>query len=184
MFFKILYKVLNLPRKIYLVLIKGLIKEQFKSCGKNVRFSAKISGNLSNIEIGNNVYIGVGAHFLCSRAKITIGDHVMFGSNVTVITGDHRYDVLGKYMDEITDADKLPENDLPVIFQGDNWVGANSTILKGVVVGKGAIISAGSVCTKNIPPYSIVGGVPAKVIKMRFTEDEIKLHEEKLSLNN
>lgn len=64
-----------------------------------------------------------------------------------------------------------------MIFAGDNWIGANSTILKGVTVGEGAVVAAGALVNKNVPPYAIVGGVPARVIKMRFTEDEIAKHK-------
>lgn len=67
----------------------------------------------------------------------------------------------------VTDKDKLPENDQDVVFEGDNWIGANAIILKGVTVGKGSVISAGAVVTHNVPAYAIVGGVPAKVIRMR-----------------
>ena len=72
---------------------------------------------------------------------------------------------------------KLPENDKDVIFEGDNWIGMNSTILKGCTIGRGCIVAAGAVVNKSTPPYSIVGGVPAKVLKMRFTEEEIIEHE-------
>lgn len=61
------------------------------------------------------------------------------------------------------------------------WVGSNVTILKGVTIGRGSVIAAGAVVTKSCPPYSIIGGVPAKVLKARFTPDEIKEHEGKLA---
>ena len=63
---------------------------------------------------------------------------------------------------------KLPENDQEVIFEGNNWIGANSIILKGVKVGYGSIIAAGAVVTKDVPTNKIVGGNPAKIIKDRF----------------
>ena len=82
----------------------------------------------------------------------------MFGPNCSIITGDHRIDIVGKYMSEVTVAEKLPENDLPVTIEGDNWIGANAIILKGVTVGTGSVVAAGSVVIHNVPPYSIVGG--------------------------
>lgn len=72
---------------------------------------------------------------------------------------------------------KLPENDQDVIFEGDNWIRMNVTILKGVTIGRGCIVAAGAVVNKSTPRYSIVGGVPAKVLKMRFTPEQIKGHE-------
>ena len=60
------------------------------------------------------------------------------------------------------------------------WIGSNVTLLSGVTVGRGSIIAAGAVVNKDVPPYSIVGGVPAKVIKFKWTVDQIIEHESKL----
>ena len=73
--------------------------------------------------------------------------------------------------------EKLPENDAPVVIEDDVRIGANVTILKGVTIGRGSVVAAGAVVTKSCPPYSIIGGVPAKVLKMRFSTEEIKIHE-------
>ena len=100
---------------------------------------------------------------------------MIFGPHPTIITGDHRIDVIGKYI--MDSKEKLPENDAPVIIEDDVWTGANVTILKGVTIGRGSVIAAGAVVTKSFPPYSIIGGVPAKLIKMRFTPEEIEEHE-------
>ena len=131
----------------------------------------------SNLCIGDDVSIGLNNVFMCTRAKIIIGNHVMFGPGVTVITGNHRSNMIGKYMTEITDNDKEETDDQPVVISGDNWIGANATILKGVTVGKGAIIAAGAVVTTDIPNYEIWGGIPAKFIKFRFSKNEIYQHE-------
>lgn len=74
----------------------------------------------------------------------------------------------------------MPENDAPVIIEDDVWTGANITILKGVTIGRGSVVAAGAVVNKSCPPYSIIGGVPAKVLKFRFTIDEVLEHEKKL----
>ena len=80
-------------------------------------------------------------------------------------------------MDEIKDDDKLPENDQDVIIEEDVWCGSNVSIMKGVTIGRGSIVGAGSVVTKSCTPYSIIGGIPARVIKQKFTDEEIKEHE-------
>lgn len=100
---------------------------------------------------------------------------MIFGPAPTIITGDHRTDVIGQYI--MDSSEKLPENDAPVIIEDDVWIGANVTILKGVTIGRGSVVAAGAVVVKSCPPYSIIGGVPAKVIKSRFTVEEINMHE-------
>ena len=116
--------------------------------------------------------------FYCTEAPLTIGKKVIFGPHPTIITGDHRIDVVGKFI--IDSHEKLPQNDAPVTIEDDVWTGANITILKGVIIGRGTVIAAGAVVTKSCPPYAIIGGVPAKIIKYRFTIDEILEHEKKL----
>lgn len=102
---------------------------------------------------------------------------------MTIITGDHHY-LIGKYLDEVKDADKIPANDQDVVIEEDVWCGANVTILKGVTIGRSTIIAAGSVVTKSCPPYSIIGGVPARVIKKKFSDEEIIQHEQLLYNQN
>lgn len=150
-----------------------LIKKSFAKCGSNVRVpkGCEFSG-IENISIGNNVALGSGLKVLTTRAKVLIGNDVMFGPNVTIITGDHRIGIPDRPMISLTDMDKLPENDQDVILEGDNWIGANATILKGVRIGYGAVVAAGAVVTKDVPPCSIVGGVPATVLKYRGSGEE------------
>lgn len=104
----------------------------------------------------------------------------MFGPHVFMITGGHRMDVIGRYMKDIRNDEKLPENDQNIVVEGDNWIGANAIILKGVTIGKGAVVAAGAIVTKDVPPYAVVGGVPAKIIKMRFDMQSIRDHEKML----
>ena len=171
----------NLYNKIYL----PQYKKKMGACGENVLFYPYDSHfSCENIYIGNHVYIGYGADMIATRSKIIIGDHVVFGPKVCIRGGDHRTNYIGKYIDMVDDSLKLPENDQDVFFEGDNWIGMNSIILKGVTIGRGAIIAAGSVVTRAVPAYSIVGGVPAKILKYRFTEEDIKIHEERLKEQN
>ena len=73
-----------------------------------------------------------------------------------------------------------PQNDVDVVIEEEAWIGTGCIILKGVTVGRGAVVAAGSIVTKTVPPYSICAGVPAKVVKMRFTPEQIAEHEAKL----
>lgn len=155
-------------------------KSQMKQCGKNVSLhpSTSVYFGLKNLSLGNNVSIPRYAHIFCTEAPLTIGNNVIFGPAPTIITGDHRIDIIGKPI--FFSYDKLPQNDLPVVIEDDVWVGAHVIILKGVTIGRGSVIAAGSVVNKSTPPYSISAGVPAKSIKFRFTIDEILEHESQL----
>lgn len=156
-----------------------LYKKAMKHCGKGVYLrpmSCDLKG-LWNMSIGDGTSIPKGSTFYCTIAPLTIGKKVIFGPKPTIITGDHRIDIIGKYIMDVTDAEKGPEHDAPVVIEDDVWCGANVTILKGVTIGRGSVVAAGAVVTKSFPPYSIIGGVPAKLIKMRFTPEEIVEHE-------
>lgn len=157
--------------------IEPLIKRCFRSYGAPVRIPSGCSFlGIGNISVGDHVYFGADTRVLTTQAQLKIGNYVMFGPGVTVVTGDHRIDVVGKYMTQLTETDKLPENDQDVVIEDDVWIGANATILKGVTIGRGSVIAAGSLVTRSCPPYSIVGGVPAKVLKSRFTPEQITQH--------
>jgi len=151
-----------------------------KQCGKGVmlRPSSSDFRGLDKLSIGNYVLIPRYATFYCTEAPLTIGNYVVFGPSPTIMTGDHRIDKIGKYMYEVRD--KLPDSDMPVVIEDDVWVGANVTILKGVTIGRGSVIAAGAVVIKSFPTYSIIAGVPARLIRRRFTDEQIVEHEAKL----
>jgi acetyltransferase-like isoleucine patch superfamily enzyme len=165
--------------KIYDRSLMYLCRSLFGSCGKNVIFYPTHSDFIyKNIFIGNNVFVGPGASFNALISYIKIGDKVAFGPNVTIRGGNHSTHIIGKFLADYKTSDKRPEDDQPVIIETDVWVGTGAIILKGVIVGRGAIIAAGAVVNKDVPPYAVVGGVPAKIIKYRWSVDEILKHEE------
>lgn len=155
-----------------------IYKSKFQRYGQNFVFDPFDQFSYETISVGNDVFIGSGANFAASETNISIGSKVMFGPRVTIMGGDHNTSVIGKYMYDVKD--KLPENDLPVIIEDDVWVGTGVIILKGVTIGRGSIVAAGSVVVKSCEPYSIIGGVPAKLLKFRMTQEEIIIHEAKL----
>lgn len=176
---KLLLKISLVPSFLWDKLWAPVWKRGMRHCGKGVYLrpmSSDIKG-LWNLSVGDGTSIPKGSTFYCTEAPLTIGRKVIFGPNPTIITGDHRIDIIGKYIIDVTVDEKLPENDAPVVIEDDVWCGANVTILKGVTIGRGSVIAAGAVVTKSFPPYSIIGGVPAKLIKMRFTEEQIREHE-------
>lgn len=175
-------KVSLMPAYLWDILWAPVYKRCMKHCGRGVYLrpmSSDIKG-YENLSVGDGTSIPKDSTFYCTVAPLTIGKKVIFGPKPTIITGDHRTDVIGKHLIDVTDAEKLPENDFPVTIGDGCWIGANVTILKGVTIGCGSIVAAGAIVTKSCEPYSIIGGVPAKLIKMRFTPEQIKEHEKTL----
>ena len=162
--------------------VSPFYKHAMKSCGRHVYIRplhSDIKG-LWNLSIGDGSSIPKGSTFYCTIAPLTIGRKVVFGPRPTIITGDHRIDMIGRYMIDVGDNEKLPEQDQPIVIEDDVWCGANVTILKGVTIGRGSVVAAGAVVTKSFPPYSVIGGVPAKLLRHRFTEEQIRQHEKLL----
>lgn len=121
---------------------------------KNVFF-----GGGREITIGDYSGIGINARI---QGPLDIGQHVMMGPEVIIYTRGHNYQDITKPM--MTQGDSNPKK---VIIEDDVWIGARAVILPGVTIGKGSIIGACALVTKDVLPYSIVGGVPAKVIGNR-----------------
>lgn len=174
--------ILDLCKRILSRMRMILLRTLFENYGSNFRFDPNGTFSFPNISVGSDVYLGIRPILIAGNSKIRIGNKVMFGPEVVIVGGGHNSSVIGKYMFNVHE--KRPEDDLGVIIEDDVWVGTRAIILKGVTVGKGAIIAAGSVVTKDVPSYSVVGGVPAKIIKMRWDEDTIKKHEEILYNKN
>lgn len=178
-----LYKLQEIISKgCYRLFRESCIKASLGGCGEKVHIASgcNIKG-IENIHIGAFSSIGPGATLWTTRAKIMIGNKVIVGPNLTIITGDHRTNLIGKYMADVTDAEKRPEDDINVTICDDVWIGANVTILKGVTVSQGCVIAAGSVVTKDTEPYGIYAGVPAVRRKERFSEQDLRKHIEELN---
>ncbi len=159
------------------LVVNPIKKASLCHCGKDVIIGRQtVFDGIQNVICGNHVNIGASCYLMCTRAKIIIRDHVFTGPNVTIIAGNHRIDIPDRLLDSIKDTEKSPDNDRDIVIEGDNWIGACSTILNGVRIGYGAIIAAGATVTHDVEPYSIVGGTPAKFIKMRPGKSRVESH--------
>lgn len=160
-------------------LLSYLFKFRFKRAGKNLRFSPIGSRfSFKTIEIGNGVFIGPDASFSNQCGNIVIGDYVMFGPRVMIFGGNHEIKKIGVPMARIKKGQNYTDPD--VVIENDSWVGAGTIILPGVTVGEGAIVGAGAIVTKDVEPYAIVAGNPARFISYRFNKNEIKEHQKGL----
>ena len=155
-------------------------KKSFGRIGNNVTLSPPFYfGNTRNIFIGDNVGIGSNANISATKAKLTIRGNCAIAENFTVHTGNHAR-LSGMFITDINDDNKPEGYDKDVVIEEDVWIGCNVTLLAGVTIGRGATIAAGAVVNKDIPPYCIAGGVPARVIKFYWNIEDIMMHEEKL----
>lgn len=154
-------------------------RSRFGYIDDTVILSFPFSGHTKNIYMYENVGIGPYAHLSTPNAKIVFKGDTVVAEHLTIHTGNHAR-IVGRYVSDITDNDKPEGYDHDVIVEKDVWIGSNVTILEGVHVGRGATIAAGAVVNKDVPPYSIVGGVPAKLIKFYWTIDQILEHEKQL----
>jgi len=156
-------------------------EKRFKACGNNFRWypsnSTFIKPELA--EIGDNVFIGGNCH-ISVHTSLKIEDGVTVGPELIIMGGDHNFNEIGKRLYQV----KSDGINLPIVIEKDVWIGARVTILKGVTIREGAVIGAGSVVTKKVPPYTISVGNPARAIKKRFSDEELKLHLNSLGYSN
>ena len=152
----------------------------FGKVGKN--FSMMSNGifkGSENIYIGDNVSFCENLQLLTTKAKIIIGNGVIISAYTSIITGNHRTNLIGKYIFDIDEScEKNNDDDADVVIEDDVWIGVFAIILKGVNIGKGSIIAAGAVVTKDVPPYSIY--ISNDKILPRFSDEEIEKHERML----
>lgn len=118
----------------------------------------------SRLSVGDRSGLGVDCWI---RGDVTIGNNVMMATRVIIYGRDHAFD-----RTDIPMMDQGMADFVPIVIEDDVWIGAAAIILKGVRVGRGAIVAAGAVVTKDVPPYAIVGGNPARVIRSRRVEDD------------
>ncbi len=149
----------------------------FASYGRNFRFDPAGEYSFGTIHVGDDVNLGMRPTLNATRSRIHIGNKVIFGPEVVIRGGNHTTSLVGRFVCDITETEKLPTDDSDVMIEDDVWIGTRAIILHGVTIGRGAVVAAGAVVTKNVPPYAIVGGVPARVLRFRWNVETILRHE-------
>ena len=183
---------MGLVKKLKILRCKLLLAPQRNiSIGNNTTFGrGTVFWAPNKMTIGNNVYIG---KYCTLQADMEIGNNIDIANNVGLIGKyDHDYSKVGVSIKDapwIGDASyDFRGKDQKIVIEDDVWIGFGAIIFTGVKVHRGAIVAAGSIVTHDVPPYAIVGGVPANVIKYRFDKniiDELlRVDYKKFSIND
>ncbi len=156
------------------------MEHQIKKAGKNFRTAEMVKISQPHLlSVGDNVSLYYGVYVEPCDKEITIGSNTHFapycvlygplsvGENCAIAAHVVLASVAHSYADPDTPMVKQPTNQQKITLEDNVWIGANAVITPGVTIGTGSIVGAGAVVTKDVPPYSVVGGVPAKLIKMR-----------------
>lgn len=167
-------------------ILRGYLKNDFAK-----KWRARNPHNLTSVgdrefpmdvvEVGNSSYgvLVIQSLFEQKNEKLSIGNFVSIAPGVQFLLGvNHQTKTLTTfplYTRLVEPSNHDAVNNGPIIVEDEVWIGTNALIMSGVTIGKGAIIAAGAVVTKDVPPYAIVGGVPAKLLRYKFSEDIIKI---------
>lgn len=178
----------NFIRRLGLRLLLWILgdEQQSRTCELNrVLFERSSDGRQlarfshPQVEVGDHTY---GLRRECFFAyhpddRVRIGKFCSIADGVRFVFGGHRVDLISTFpfralcFGGTPHADALSKGD--IVLGNDVWIGANAIILSGVTIGDGAVVAAGAVVTRDLAPYAVVGGVPAKLMKMRFAADQI-----------
>ncbi|MEZ0612264.1 DapH/DapD/GlmU-related protein [Fibrella sp. WM1] len=115
-----------------------------------------VNNGVGAVEIGSNCLLGIGSTLI---GPVRLGNNVITAQHVVMSGLNHDYEAI------LTPIRHQPVTIKPIVIDDDCWIGANATILAGVTIGQHSVVAAGSVVTRHVPPYSVVGGNPARVLK-------------------
>ncbi len=131
---------------------------------------------VEQVEVGKGTYGGIDVMVYSLKNKLRIGNYCSIGPHVKfILNADHNTNTITTFPFKVRLLGQQYEAESKgdIILEDDVWVGYGAIILSGVIIGRGAVIASGAVVSKDVPPYAIVGGVPARIIRYRFSEQTI-----------
>lgn len=161
-------------------------KSQFGMFGTDARITPPcVVSGAHNISLGDGCVIGANSLLYATNARIVFKRHVVAAQGLHIVTGAHERRI-GRFCATITEAEKdhSKKLDADVVVEEDVWFGLDVHVMPGVNIGRGATIGAGAVVTKDIPPYCVAVGVPARPIEFYWSVEQILEHEAMLYPEN
>jgi acetyltransferase-like isoleucine patch superfamily enzyme len=154
------YRLMNVLSYFWQLLKSAYLKKGFHYCGKNVQiYHPVVFYGHEALDVGENTAFAPFVHIWCG-GRVIIGKNCMIGSHVAITSLTHDYNER-----DMRNSIKSGK----VIIEDDVWIGSHAVIMAGITIGQGAVIGAGSVVTKDIPPFALAYGVPAVIKKYRFS---------------
>lgn len=162
----------GLPKRLLRRLLLPVIRAVWRplELGEGFQWGLPLSLPANAARIGRYVYVGGHGTIM---GPVIIGDFCMISSHVRIIGQDHRIDIVGG-------ATRLefPHRARPTtVLEADVWIGQGALLMEGVRIGRGAVVAAGAIVTRDVAPYAIVAGTPARVVRMRFSAEQISTHD-------
>lgn len=175
---KLLWNGVHMLHRIGTRVKREHLLSRFKETGRNFSFDPRSAFiTPETIRVGHDVFIGMNAHL---SGEISIGDGCMFGPSLILVAGNHYFGVKGRPVSGLKP--RAGEKDAPITIEREVWGGAGVIILGGVTIGMGAVIGAGSLVSRDIPPYVVAAGNPCRPLKRIFQDDALLEHLEALGL--
>ncbi len=158
-----IYRLSTAPRLDIIKRLRGWhYSTLLERAGNDLRVAQGVRiNNPSLVSVGDNVYLGDGVQLYAWNERIIIGSNVLVAAGVRMITRKHGFADIDRPMSD------QGYNNAPINIEDDVWIGFQAVILPGVTIGRGAIVGAGAVVTRDVLPYTIVGGVPARPLRKR-----------------
>ena len=169
-------KIINIIfQRIKIELTQIWLKLLWRKKNKDNFTNIKNTFPIDHVRVGKGTYGGIKVIDYGKKSNLLIGNYCSIAEEVTfILSGEHPMDRISTFPFDVyylKKEENIAETNGDIVIEDDVWIGYGATILSGVRIGQGAVIASGAIVTKDVEPYSVVGGVPAKHIKYRFSKE-------------
>ena len=171
-------RVINIIHRIYRFFVPEYNLKMIGRIGRDCIIASGSNLKVENLYLDDFVILQDRINFISNKGKLYVGRFSVISSGCFIIPGKHNLTVGMPFF--VNAKYNLGDEELDIVIKEDCWIGAGSILLPGITIGRGAIVGAGSVVTKDVPPYAVVAGAPARIIAIRMSVPDILTHESKI----